>query len=110
MAAGDITIVAKDVFGTRNVVTGTVEAAGAAWPAGGYAFTAAALGLASIEHIDFEPYEITATTFVQPVYVRSIDKVTIFDGGGAGASFPEANADDSSATGGIRFMAYGRAA
>lgn len=107
MAVGDIAVTARGEMGGRSFVVGTVIPTEAAWPAGGYAFTPTLLGLASIENCFFEPLEVTATTFVQPVYVRSIGKVTIFEGLTADA-FIESNETTASASGGlIRFIAWG---
>lgn len=110
MAAGDITITDRDIFGTRNVVIGTMEIPSGTWAVGGYAFTAALLGLAQIESVVFEAMEHTATTFLLPALIRSTGKVTLLECSGAGVALQQSNEDTSSSVGPIRFMAFGRVA
>jgi len=107
MAQGDVTIIAEDVFGTRNVVIGEIELS-AAYPSGGVAPSVAKFGLSQVDFVEFEPVELAATTALLARYDRATDKVMLHEGD-AGTAGPLAQTDEAltNATD-LRFLAYGR--
>lgn len=108
MAIGDVTIVAEEVFGSRNVVIGTI-ATGAVYPSGGLVPSVAKFGLVEIDFVEFEPLELAATTALLPRYDRATDKVMLHEGDGPTVAGPLAETDeDLTAAGPVYFMAYGR--
>ena len=109
MAAGDITIIKKDVHGTDVVVTGTVELAAVAHPAGGLALNPAKFGLSTVNFVSFETVELASTTALIARYDRATDKVTLHEGDGPTTAGPLAESDeDTVAATECRFRAEGK--
>ena len=57
MAAGDLTIIEEEIFGSQSIVIGTIELNAGAHGAGGYAPSAAKFGLTTVNFVDFEVVE-----------------------------------------------------
>jgi len=110
MAAGDITIIEEEVFGSQSIIIGTMELEASAISAGGVAPATAKFGLTTVNFCHFEPIEMASgTDALLPRYDRVTDKVMIHEGDGPTTAGPlaESNEDTSSATP-LRFMAVGR--
>lgn len=108
MAAGDITTIEEDVFGTKNVHAGSIEGP-ASYLAGGFALGTALFGLSSVEFVQFETVsqDAAAAGFVAR-YDRTNDKVQVFVGDSSADGMAEvADAVDLSSEL-FRFMAIGR--
>jgi hypothetical protein len=109
MAAGDITVLSKDVQGTQCIVYGTIEMTAGTHPAGGLALNPAKFGLSAVDFVSFETVELAATTALVARYDRATDKVTLHEGDGPTTAGPlaETNEDTTAATE-IRFKAEGQ--
>jgi len=109
MAAGDITVIKKDVHGTDVIVTGTIEMTAGEHPAGGLALNPAKFGLTTVNFVSFETVELAATTALLARYDRATDKVTLHEGDGPTTAGPLAESDeDTTAATEIRFRAEGK--
>ena len=78
MAAGDITIESEDVFGTKNIIIGTIEGEASATD-GGVALGTALFGLATVDFVTFELVEVDADEAYIARYDNSADKMQIYE-------------------------------
>jgi hypothetical protein len=78
MAAGDITIESQDVFGTKNVVIGTIEGEASATD-GGVALSPAKFGLTDVDFVTFELIEVDADEAYASRYDYATDKVQTYE-------------------------------
>lgn len=108
MAQGDVTVIAEEVFGTRNIVIGTVELS-STYPSGGVAVGTAKFGLTTVDAVFMEPVELAATTALVPRYDAATDKIMLHEGDGPTTAGPLAETDENvTSSGDIKFMAVGR--
>lgn len=108
MAAGDVTILWEDTYGTRSVRGGTIELP-SSYVAGGVALTTAKFGLASgVDHVDFEPVVQDADESMIARYDRANDKVQVFQAVNAADALQEVAAGVNLSTFTCRFKAEGR--
>ncbi len=77
MAAGDVTIESEDVFGTKNIVIGTVEGEASATD-GGVALSPAKFGLSTFDFLTFELVEEDADEAYVARYDYATDKVQFY--------------------------------
>lgn len=108
MAIGDVTVIAEDVFGTRNIVIADV-ALGDTYPAGGVVPSVAKFGLTTVDFVHIETVELAATTALVPRYDRATDKIMLHEGDGPTTAGPLAQTDeDCTGATAMRVMAVGR--
>ena len=111
MAAGDVTILADEVFGTLSCIIGTMELPAGAYTAGGYALSPAKFGLTTVLFVDIEPVEVAAdhSTALFGKYNHAGDKIGLYETSGTvSTEMDSSNADVSNNVTDLRFKAYGR--
>jgi len=106
MAAGDMTK-HEDVFGTLNVVHGTVEGP-SSYAAGGFATNPVKFGLTTVEFCSLNPVESAATLAFMPRYDHASGKIKLFEANTADAALVEVDDATDLDSVEIRFMALGR--
>lgn len=109
MAAGDLTIIGEDVYGTRNVVIGTIELP-SSYVTGGQALNTARFGFASgkVDFVAFEPVVQDADESMIARYDRAADKVQVFQAVNAADALQEVGPGANLSTFVCRFKAEGR--
>lgn len=111
MAQGDVTILSEDVFGTLNVVVGSVELSDDSYEAGGVPLSEPMFGLAAVYFVDCQPVELTSTAALIARYNYTGDAIQLYEGDGPTTAGPLAeigDSDDLSSSGDVFFVAYGR--
>lgn len=109
MAAGDITTVFEDVFGTHGIHVGTIEGP-ASYATGGFAPSDADFGFDS--DLDFVVFEVVSQDAAAAAYVARYDRtnnlVQMFVGNATADGMAEVAAAVDLSSESIRFMAVGR--
>jgi hypothetical protein len=111
MAAGDITIIEEETFGTQTVIIGTFELPAGVWTAAGVAPGTAKFGLTTVNFCEIEPVEVAAdmSTALFAKYDRAGDLVFLYESAsGASAEMDATNANVTNNVTDLRFMAIGR--
>ena len=111
MAAGDITIIEEETFGTQTIIIGTFELPAVAYTAAGIAPGTAKFGLTTVNFCSMEPVETEAdmSKAVYPKYDRAADLVILYESAsGVSAPMDYSNVDPVANVTDVRFMAIGR--